>query len=78
MRALVREALIADPTIAAVYSIGGGNVATVETFEELGRPMPVFIGHDVDDDNRDLLRRGRLAAVLDHDLRQRTCGGRAS
>ncbi|MGH3508292.1 MAG: LacI family DNA-binding transcriptional regulator [Nocardioidaceae bacterium] len=70
MRALVREALIADPTIAAVYSIGGGNVATVETFEELGRPMPVFIGHDVDDDNRDLLRRGRLAAVLDHDLRQ--------
>jgi LacI family transcriptional regulator len=70
MRTLVRAALTSDPTIAAVYSIGGGNVATVETFEELGRPLPVFIGHDVDDDNRDLLRRGRISAVLHHDLRQ--------
>jgi LacI family transcriptional regulator len=70
MRSLVHDALLADPRIVAVYSIGGGNVATVETFEALGRPRPVFVGHDVDDDNRDLLRRGQLAAVLDHDLRQ--------
>jgi LacI family transcriptional regulator len=70
MRSLVHDALLADPRIVAVYSIGGGNVATVETFGALGRPPPVFVGHDVDDDNRDLLRRGHLAAVLDHDLRQ--------
>ena len=68
MRRLVRAALEADRDIVAVYSIGGGNVATVETFESVGLPPPVFIGHDVDDDNRDLLRRGRISAVLHHDL----------
>ncbi len=70
MRALVRGALEGDPEIRAVYSIGGGNVATVETFDALGRECAVFIGHDLDDDNSRLLRTGRLSAVLHHDLHQ--------
>ena len=69
-RALVLAALREDPAIAAVYSIGGGNVATVGAFDTLGRTCSVFIAHDLDDDNMRLLRDGRLSAVLHHDLRQ--------
>lgn len=68
MRDLVRDALQRNPEIEAVYSIGGGNVATVETFEAMGRACHVFVGHDVDEDNRMLLRQGRISAVLHHDL----------
>lgn len=70
MRDLVRDALQGDPDICAVYSIGGGNKATVETFDALGRKCRVFVGHDLDDDNRALLRDGRISAVLYHDLAQ--------
>lgn len=70
MRELVRAALMRDPEIRAVYSIGGGNVATVQTFDELGRECVVFVAHDLDDDNTRLLRTGRLSAVLHHDLHQ--------
>jgi LacI family transcriptional regulator, galactose operon repressor len=67
---LVLAALRDDPSIRAVYSIGGGNVATVETFRELDRPCDVFVAHDLDHDNRRLLRDGHLSAVLHHDLNQ--------
>jgi ABC-type sugar transport system substrate-binding protein len=66
---LVRDALAADPDVCAVYSIGGGNLATVEAFETAGRPCAVFIAHDLDADNTRLLRDGRISAVLHHDLR---------
>jgi LacI family transcriptional regulator len=69
-RDLVLAALRDDPTIRAVYSIGGGNVATVAAFDALNRPCSVFIGHDLDHDNTRLLRDGRLSAVLHHDLNQ--------
>jgi LacI family transcriptional regulator len=67
--ALVRDALAADPDVCAVYSIGGGNLATVEAFETAGRPCAVVIAHDLDADNTRLLRDGRISAVLHHDLR---------
>lgn len=70
MRELVQQALERHPKIEAVYSIGGGNVATVESFEATGRTCRVFVGHDVDEDNRMLLRQGRISAVLHHDLNQ--------
>jgi LacI family transcriptional regulator len=66
---LVRRALAADPEIAAVYSIGGGNLAVLEAFEAMKRSCRVFIGHDLDSDNLGLLRAGRISAVLHHDLR---------
>jgi len=69
-RALVLAALERHPDIRAVYSIGGGNVATLDAFESMGRPCAVFIAHDLDQDNARLLREGRLSAVLHHDLRQ--------
>jgi LacI family transcriptional regulator len=66
---LVLEALEANPAVEAVYSVGGGNVATVAAFEELGRVCRVFVAHDLDADNRRLLRDGRISAVLHNDLR---------
>ncbi|KQU58883.1 LacI family transcriptional regulator [Rhodococcus sp. Leaf278] len=66
---LVREALGRNPAIEAVYSIGGGNTAIVRAFEAAGRRCRVFIGHDLDEDNRVLLRSGAVSAVLHHELR---------
>lgn len=65
----VDAALSDDPTIDAVYSIGGGNVATLDAFRRAGRRCRAFIGHDLDADNSALLRQRQLSAVLHHDLR---------
>jgi LacI family transcriptional regulator len=66
---LVLEALERHPDVEAVYSVGGGNTATVTAFERLGRRCRVFIAHDLDVDNRRLLRDGRISVVLHNDLR---------
>jgi len=55
-------------TIHAVYSIGGGNRATLRTLELHGQRPGVYIAHDLDADNRHLLGAGDLSAVLHHDL----------
>jgi LacI family transcriptional regulator len=68
IHALVLSALAADPSINAVYSIGGGNRAIVNAFATLGRPYRVFIAHDLDADNLPLLRSGALSVVLHHNL----------
>jgi LacI family transcriptional regulator len=65
----VREALKANPAVDAVYSIGGGNQATLAAFHETGRRPAVFVAHDLDADNRALLRTRRVTAVLHHDLK---------
>ncbi|MER6012292.1 LacI family DNA-binding transcriptional regulator [Streptomyces bluensis] len=69
-RDLVLEALGQDEDIVAVYSAGGGNAATLDAFDALGRECAVFVAHDLDHDNTRLLRERRLSAVLHHDLRQ--------
>jgi LacI family transcriptional regulator len=66
---LVLDALERHPEVAAVYSVGGGNAATVAAFEKLGRVCRVFVAHDLDADNRRLLRDGRISVVLHNDLR---------
>ncbi len=65
---LVGAALAEAPDIEAVYSVGGGNVAVLDAFQAQGRACRVFIGHDLDADNRRLLRAGQIHAVLHHDL----------
>jgi LacI family transcriptional regulator len=57
-----------NPSLQAAYSIGGGNTATLAAFDRLGRHCRVFIAHDLDSDNRRLLRAGRISAVLHNDL----------
>ncbi len=66
---LVRRALVEHDDVEAVYSIGGGNTGVVDAFAHEGRRCRVFVGHDLDVDNRPLLRSGALSAVLHHDLR---------
>ena len=66
---LVRAALRDGAPVPAVYSIGGGNTAILGAFAGAGRPPPLLIAHDLDEDNRRLLRAGQIAAVLHHDLR---------
>ncbi|MDT5291445.1 MAG: LacI family transcriptional regulator, partial [Mycobacterium sp.] len=66
---LVLDALDRNPKIEAVYSVGGGNTATVAAFDKIGRACRVFIAHDLDVDNRRLLRDGRISVVLHNDLR---------
>jgi LacI family transcriptional regulator len=65
----VRGALALHPSINAVYSAGGGNVATLQAFDEIGVTPKVYVAHDLDGDNRMLLRTRKISAVLHHDLR---------
>jgi LacI family transcriptional regulator len=66
----VRNALNGDTNIAAVYSMGGGNAAILRALEAQQQAPVCFIGHDLDKDNVQLLRAGRIQAILHHDLRQ--------
>lgn len=66
---LAATALARDPSINAVYSIGGGNRAVLGAFEIARRPIRIFVAHDLDADNRALLRERRITFVLHHDLR---------
>ena len=66
--AQVRSALVEEERILAVYSIGGGNRSIVDAFEATGRPLPVHVAHDLDEDNVALLRAEKLSYVLHHSL----------
>lgn len=65
----VTERLRAGPAIDGVYSMGGGNLAVLQALAEAGQKPGVFIAHDLDEDNLDLLRQEKLTLVLHHDLR---------
>jgi LacI family transcriptional regulator len=66
----VRYAAGTARKIVAVYSMGGGNIAILHALKAMGQTPKCFIGHDLDRDNVQLLREGKLSAVLHHDLRQ--------
>jgi LacI family transcriptional regulator len=66
----VRSVLNEETGIAAVYSMGGGNAAILRALEARQQAPVYFIGHDLDRDNVQLLRAGRIQAILHHDLRQ--------
>ncbi|NRF13941.1 LacI family DNA-binding transcriptional regulator [Vibrio coralliilyticus] len=65
---MVTGILEEQPNIRAVYSVGGGNRAILDAFKEVNRPIDVFIGHDLDEDNRHLLRTKQIDVVIDHNL----------
>jgi LacI family transcriptional regulator len=66
----VTQAVGSKRKIVAVYSMGGGNVAILRALKSIHQTPKCFIGHDLDRDNVELLRTGKLSAVLHHDLRQ--------
>ncbi|MEP2707199.1 MAG: LacI family DNA-binding transcriptional regulator [Roseibium sp.] len=55
--------------IDGVYSMGGGNKAILRALADVHQYPTVFIAHDLDEDNLDLLRNQQLTVVLHHDLR---------
>lgn len=65
---VVTQALETYPALGAVYCVGGGNAAIRQAFEAASRDIAVYIGHDLDDENRLLLQNGQLDAVIQHDL----------
>ena len=67
-QAVVYRQLLHHPDICAVYSVGGANAAILRAFERAGRSCRLLIGHDLDADNLQLLRAGRIGALLHHDL----------
>lgn len=71
--AMIRESTLRTlrqhPGVNAVYSVGGGNQAILDAFDAAGRRCQVFVGHDLDRDNLQLLHDERLTAVLHYDLR---------
>jgi LacI family transcriptional regulator len=71
LAAQVEAALLAYPSLSAVYSMysfASGNRATVEAFQRAGRACRVFVAHDLDAENLSLLHEGLITFVLDHDL----------
>lgn len=67
-RQVVRAALAEHPQIVGVYSIGGGNRAITAELARARRDVAVFVAHDLDRDNVDLLLDGPVSVVLHHDL----------
>ena len=66
----VTKALSHHTNITAVYSAGGANRAILKAFEDSGQPIDVFIGHDLDRDNKMLIAEHKISAVIHHDLNQ--------
>ena len=65
----IRQAVAGLDHLLGVYSMGGANAAILSTLANEELEPEFFIAHDLDRENRSLLRRGRLAFVLHHDLR---------
>ena len=62
---LVRDALIANPDIRGVYNVSAGAPVVVAALKALGRQDVVFITHELTPDRRELLRQGRIDAIID-------------
>jgi len=66
--ARVSEELQRHPDLCAVYSVGGGNRAIIDAFAAVERPLEAFVGHDLDEENRELLAEEKIAAIIEHSL----------
>jgi LacI family transcriptional regulator len=54
--------------LRGVYSMGGGNRAILAALQAIKCGPQIYIGHDLDTENRALLRRGQIHFLLEHDL----------
>jgi LacI family transcriptional regulator len=68
--AKIEAVLRNHPEIRAVYSIGGNNRTILKAIDAVGSKIDVFVAHDLDDENKSLLRAQKISVVLHHDLRR--------
>ena len=71
---MLEQTLDHSAAIRAVYSMGGGNRAILQTLAERGQRPDVYVAHDLDQENRALLQAGQLDYVLHHDLQHDIAG----
>ncbi|WP_299689922.1 LacI family DNA-binding transcriptional regulator [uncultured Tateyamaria sp.] len=55
--------------LRAVYSMGGGNRSILGTLADHGLRPDVYVAHDLDRENRNLIKTRQLDFILHHDLR---------
>ncbi|KZK86613.1 hypothetical protein PsAD13_00892 [Pseudovibrio sp. Ad13] len=59
-----------NPSIRAVYSMGGGNIAITQILEQYNINPDCYIAHDLNQENKALLNAGRLSFVLHDEITQ--------
>jgi LacI family transcriptional regulator len=64
----IKKAFATKPQPLGIYAVSGGNLGIARALAELelDRP-PVFIGHELNRNSRQLLLEDRMHAVIDHD-----------
>lgn len=67
---LLTRALEDVETLDAVYSMGGGNRSILNALDHHGLRPEIYVAHDLDEENRELIAARRLDFVLHHDLRE--------
>jgi len=64
----IKKLIKTQRDIRGIYSVGGGNNAILQAFNQMGRSIDLFIGHDLDRDNRALLAQQKIQAIVHHNL----------
>lgn len=65
MREALARALVANPGITGIYSIGAGNRALVAHLAQLGAARPFVVLHDLTPVTRAAVERGLIDAIID-------------
>lgn len=65
---VLADALNKITDLRAVYSMGGGNRSILTSLSHHRLTPAIYIAHDLDRENRDLLAQNRIDFVLHHDL----------
>lgn len=66
----VKRVLKGVDQLDAVYSMGGGNEAILNVLDTYNLRPEIYIAHDLDEENIDLLRAEKITAVIHHDIAQ--------
>lgn len=66
----VRRTLVRSPEVCGFYSVGGSNLEILDAVRGMDRTPGAYVAHDLDDENLDLMRRGRIDVLIYHDLRE--------
>lgn len=64
----MRTFLDENPHIDAIYTVGGGNAGILRALDEAKIEPKVFIGHDLDRENRALMQAGKIDVLIEHNL----------